>query len=47
MNKEELEKVTGEFCDKYCRFPYICADEESLDTVCEGCPMNKLFELLD
>ena len=47
MDKEKLEKLTGEFCDQYCRFPYICQDEEALETVCENCPMNGLFELLD
>ena len=47
MDKQRLEEITGEFCDRYCKFQYICKDEEQLETVCEDCPMNKLVELFD
>ena len=47
MDKQTLEELTGEFCDKYCKYPYICGTEDALDTVCEQCPMNRMVELLD
>lgn len=47
MDKERLEELTGEFCDRYCKYPYVCTDEETLDTVCEDCPMNRMVEFLD
>ena len=40
MTKEELaEKI----CDEYCRFPYICTQEQ-MDEKCENCVLNHLFE---
>ena len=47
MTKQKLEEITGKFCDKYCRFPYICGNEKQLETVCDSCPMNELFDVLD
>ena len=46
MTEKELEELTGEFCDKYCKFPFVCTDEETLESACNVCPMNKLFDLL-
>ena len=45
MDKQQLEEITGEFCDKYCKYPLVCTKQEQLDTVCEGCPMNELLDL--
>jgi len=47
MNSKELQKITEEFCDRYCKYPFICSKQDDLDAICEECPMNKLFELLD
>ena len=47
MTEKELENLTAEFCDKYCKFPTVCSNQETLDTVCNVCPMNKMFDLLD
>lgn len=44
MNDEKFEKLCEPFCDNYCRFPYICTDEEQLETVCEACPIQELAE---
>ena len=47
MDEQKLEQLTGEFCDKYCQYPNVCADQGTLDKVCEKCPMKELSELLD
>ena len=47
MDKKTLEKLTGVFCDRYCKYPYICRTQDKLDIVCEQCPMNRMVELLD
>ena len=47
MDKKVLEDLTGEFCDNYCKFPCEISDQDKLDEVCEKCPMNKMFDLLD
>lgn len=47
ITAEDVEKLSSEFCDRYCKYPYICKDEDALDEVCDGCPMNKLFEIYD
>ncbi|MBO5019052.1 MAG: hypothetical protein J6D52_00150 [Clostridia bacterium] len=44
MNDQEYEKLVEPFCDSYCKFPYICKDEEQLETVCEACPIVKMAE---
>lgn len=44
MNEQEYEKLVEPFCDSYCKFPYICKDEEQLETVCEACPIVKMAE---
>ena len=44
MNDQEYEKLVELFCDSYCKFPYICKDEEQLETVCEACPIVKMAE---
>lgn len=47
MNSEALEKITEKFCEKYCKFPQECKDQNELDDICDECPMNELTELLD
>lgn len=47
IKAEDIEKLSAEFCDKYCQYPNVCADEETLETVCDVCPMNKLFRIYD
>lgn len=44
MNDQEYEKLVEPFCDSYCKFPYICKDEEQLETVCAGCPIVKMAD---
>jgi hypothetical protein len=45
--QEQLDKIAGEMCDKYCKFPDQ-ASKESKDedylfrTYCDKCPMQKL-----
>ena len=47
MDKKTLEKLTGVFCDNYCKYPGICSNQDELDQVCDECPMNEMFELLN
>lgn len=50
MTKQKLEELTGKFCDKYCIYARMYSSEEQqdkLDEICESCPMNEMFELLD
>lgn len=44
MNEQEYEKLVEKFCDSYCKFPYICKDEEELETVCADCPIVKMAD---
>jgi len=37
-----FESITKEMCDKYCKYPLQCENEEDLYKVCEHCPLNKL-----
>ena len=47
MDSKKLEKITEKFCDKYCKFADTVSNQDELDGICENCPMNELFELLD
>ncbi len=47
MDKKALEDLTGKFCDNYCKFACEIKDPDELDEVCNKCPMNEMFELLD
>jgi len=41
---EIMEEVAEEFCNEYCRFPFLVEDEDELYSKhCEKCPINKLF----
>lgn len=44
MTDAEFEKTVEQFCDGYCKFPYICKDEEQLHSKCDCCPIVKLVE---
>ena len=38
-----IEDITGEICDRYCRFPEAYDSEERMrEEKCEKCPLNKL-----
>ena len=45
MSNEEFEKFVEQFCDGYCKFPYICKTQEQLETACDNCPITKIAEL--
>lgn len=47
MNEQEYEKLVEKFCDSYCKFPYICKDEEQLETVCADCPIVKMANRIE
>lgn len=47
MLEQELEAMRQVFCDKYCKYPYICESEEEIDGICEECPLNKLAEVVN
>lgn len=34
-------------CDDCCRFPREITDQETLDALCESCPVNALDRLVD
>lgn len=46
MNKEEIETIKEEMCDKYCRYRRLWDEElmggTLIDVVCEDCPMQRL-----
>ena len=38
-----LDKISGEMCDKYCKFPDQAKDEDELfKNHCDKCPLLKL-----
>ena len=41
---EILTEVCAEICDKYCKFPELCDDEDELiEGHCEDCPLCELI----
>ena len=36
MNETQKEMI----CEKYCKFPYECENQEELDNICSTCPLN-------
>lgn len=32
-------------CDNFCQYPNKVKDQDSLNRICEECPMNKLVKL--
>ena len=47
MDKNTLKKLTGVFCDNYCKYPGTCSTQDELDAICDVCPMNRVVEILD
>ena len=47
MTDEEFEKIVESFCDKFCRFPRTCADQDMLEEQCDKCPICKLAETIE
>ena len=45
--KRSAESLAGEICDRYCKFPFICRNQENLDSVCEACPLNELIKIAE
>ena len=39
----QTEEVVSDMCDHYCKFPGEVKDEDMLNEICEGCPLNKLM----
>ena len=48
-NKEtDLEEIKYEICDKYCRYPRECKDQdEMIETICVNCPLLRLDDVKD
>ena len=46
MSQQDLEALRERFCDGYCIYPYICENEEELDSYCDKCPLNELAEVI-
>lgn len=42
--EQAVNKLAGEICDEYCKFPFEL-DYEALVDKCEQCPMTRLKEL--
>lgn len=45
--QEIIDYVSENFCDKYCKYPYLSLNQETLDSICEHCCMNKLKEVFN
>ena len=43
--EKETQKVAGEFCDKYCKFPDICETPDELQDRCAECALVPLLNL--
>lgn len=39
----ETHKLMDTVCDKYCKYPEICADVEALDRHCDKCKVAELL----
>lgn len=38
------EDLLSEFCDHYCRWPWVCMNQDRLDVHCDACPLPKLLD---
>ena len=47
QTKEIITYVSENFCDKYCKYPYLSLNQDTLDNICEHCPMCKLTEVFN
>ena len=44
--KAKLEDAAQIFCDQFCRWPWLCQDQEDLEEHCNGdCPFLSLLNL--
>ena len=41
--QEQAERLLGEICDHYCKYPEVCASQEDLDAICDGCPLATMI----
>ena len=41
----EVGKVVEIFCDRYCRFPNECKNQDELDEHCDSCELVELFNV--
>ena len=39
----QTEDVVADMCDNYCKHPGTVEDEDLMDEICQGCPLNKLM----
>lgn len=44
---EDMVDVREKMCDEYCQYPCKCPNQETLDNICSGCELAKLFDVLD
>lgn len=44
---EDLENIPEIICDEYCKYPFVCSGQETLDHICGECRLKELFEALD
>lgn len=43
QQEADLEDIKAEICDKYCRYPRECEEQDNMiDTICVNCPLGKL-----
>lgn len=45
--EDNLEEAAETLCDGYCKYPYVCPDQATLDRICGECKLKKLFEALN
>ena len=43
---EDVADIREKMCDEYCKYPYVCPDQETLDRICGECKLKELFEAL-
>lgn len=41
----KVGKVAEQICDKYCKFPGECNDQDELDKHCDNCVLIKLMNI--
>lgn len=41
----EVDKVAEQICDRYCKFPGECKDQDELDKHCDSCVLIKLMNI--
>jgi len=44
MDRQELIDVTEIICDKYCKFPVEAPDDNTLEDICNKCPLALLAD---